>query len=85
MHGIVRHGEGLCKRDDEDLRQWAASCPVRLPRSGSFDDPTPIGDPPTASLKAHITVKQYQFGLLDQTIQTDWEFKGDGGYRASQA
>lgn len=53
--------------------------------SGSFDDPTPIGDPPTASLKAHITVKQYQFGLLDQTIQTDWEFRGDGYYRASQA
>ena len=52
---------------------------------GHFDDPTPIGDPPTASLKAHITLKQYQFGLLDQTIQTDWEFRGSGFYSASQA
>jgi hypothetical protein len=53
--------------------------------SGSFDDPTPIGDPPNASLKAHITIKQYQYLMLDTTIQTDWEFRGSGYYRAAQA
>lgn len=61
------------------------SLAVKFDVSGSFDDPTPIGDPPVASLKAHIAIKQYQFTLLDQTIQTDWEFRGDGYYKASQA